>query len=47
MNVKWGTYPNNLGHMFFQGCFRCHTDTLKAKDGTTINQDCERCHAMP
>jgi hypothetical protein len=47
MNVKWGTYPNNLGHMFFQGCFRCHTDTLKAKDGTTINQDCESCHAMP
>lgn len=47
MNVKWGTYPNNIGHMFFQGCFRCHTDTLKMKDGKTINQDCESCHAMP
>jgi hypothetical protein len=47
MNVKWGTYPNNSGHMFFQGCFRCHTDTLKTRDGRTINQDCETCHAMP
>jgi hypothetical protein len=47
MNVKWGTYPNNIGHMFFQGCFRCHTDTLKTKAGQTINQDCESCHAMP
>jgi hypothetical protein len=47
MNVKWGTYPNNIGHMFFQGCFRCHNDTLKTRDGKTINQDCESCHAMP
>jgi hypothetical protein len=47
MNVKWGTYPNNIGHMFFQGCFRCHNDTLKSRDGKTISQDCESCHAMP
>jgi hypothetical protein len=25
---------------------RCHTDTLKMEDGRTINEDCERCHAM-
>lgn len=47
MNVKWGTYPNQLGHTFFNGCFRCHDDSHKAKDGSVIKQDCETCHAMP
>ena len=47
MKVTWGTYPNNIGHVAFQGCFRCHDDNHKAKDGTTIKQDCESCHAMP
>jgi hypothetical protein len=47
MKVKWGTYPNNIGHTFFNGCFRCHDDNHKAKDGTVIKQDCESCHAMP
>jgi hypothetical protein len=47
MKVTWGTYPNNLGHMFFNGCFRCHDDNHKSKDGSVIKQDCESCHAMP
>jgi hypothetical protein len=47
MQVKWGTYPNNIGHNFFNGCFRCHDESHLAKDGSTIKQDCETCHAMP
>jgi hypothetical protein len=47
MNVKWGTYPNNIGHVFFNGCFRCHDDNHKSKDGRVIKQDCESCHALP
>lgn len=47
MKVGWGTYPNNLGHVAFQGCFRCHDDNHKAAGGKTIAQDCESCHAMP
>ena len=47
MNVKWGAYPNNIGHVFFNGCFRCHDDNHKASDGSAIKQDCESCHAMP
>jgi hypothetical protein len=47
MKVKWGTYPNNIGHTFFNGCFRCHDDSHKAGDGSVIKQDCETCHAMP
>jgi NapC/NirT cytochrome c family, N-terminal region len=46
MNVQFGTYPNNIGHMDFPGCFRCHDDGHKTADGKTITQDCETCHAI-
>ena len=46
MKVKWGTYPNHLGHVDTPGCFRCHDDSHKAKDGAVIKQDCELCHAI-
>ncbi len=44
MNVKWGTYPNNIGHNDSPGCFRCHDDEHKTRDGRVIGQDCEPCH---
>jgi hypothetical protein len=44
MKVTWGTYPNNKGHMTSTGCFRCHDGSHTAKDGTSINADCEYCH---
>lgn len=44
MNVTWGTYPNHIGHMDAPGCFRCHDDSHKTKDGGAIKQDCELCH---
>jgi hypothetical protein len=44
MNVTFGSYPNNIGHMDFPGCFRCHDDSHLSKDGLTIGQDCETCH---
>jgi nitrate/TMAO reductase-like tetraheme cytochrome c subunit len=47
MRIGWGTYPNNIGHVAFPGCFRCHDEEHKASDGSTIRQDCELCHAMP
>ena len=46
MGVKWGTHPDNKGHMEFPGCFRCHDDSHKAKDGRVISQSCEMCHEM-
>jgi hypothetical protein len=46
MKVGWGTYQNNIGHLNFPGCFRCHDDNHKAKDGSVISQDCELCHSM-
>jgi nitrate/TMAO reductase-like tetraheme cytochrome c subunit len=44
MKVTWGMYPDNTGHMASPGCFRCHDGSHTAKDGSTINADCEFCH---
>ena len=44
LRVTWGTYPNNLGHIDFPGCFRCHDGSHATVDGKTITQDCNTCH---
>jgi len=44
LKVGWGTYPNNLGHTEFPGCFRCHDGSHMTADGKTITQDCTACH---
>jgi hypothetical protein len=46
MRVRFGTYANNIGHVDSPGCFRCHDDNHKAKNGKTIGQDCETCHSI-
>jgi hypothetical protein len=46
MNVGFGTYPNNIGHMDVPGCFRCHDEGHKTPEGRTISQDCETCHTI-
>jgi hypothetical protein len=46
MNITWGTYPNNLGHTDFPGCFRCHDGNHKSKEGREITQDCNACHSL-
>jgi NapC/NirT cytochrome c family, N-terminal region len=47
MKVTWGTYPDNLGHMNFPGCFRCH-GTLHASNDPSkmVPQDCDTCHSV-
>ena len=44
MKITWGTYPNNLGHTDFNGCFRCHDEQHARAEGKTITQDCSACH---
>jgi len=44
MKVTWGTYPNNIGHMAYPGCFRCHDGSHVSKDGKTLSNDCSLCH---
>ena len=44
LKVTWGTYPNNLGHMDFPGCFRCHDGSHASSGGKSITQECNACH---
>jgi len=46
MKITWGTYPNNLGHTDFPGCFRCHDGNHSSADGRTISNDCATCHDL-
>jgi hypothetical protein len=46
MGITWGTYPNNIGHTDFTGCFRCHDDAHASSDGKAISQDCGTCHEL-
>ncbi len=46
MKVKWDAYPNHIGHVEFEGCFRCHFDTHATEEGEYISKDCENCHSI-
>ena len=46
MKITWGTYPNNLGHTDYPGCFRCHDGNHTSADGRTITNDCATCHDL-
>lgn len=46
MKVRWDAYPNNIGHMIWKGCFRCHDDRHKTKAGQVIEKDCNACHII-
>ena len=47
MNVTWGSYPSHIGHMDSTGCFRCHDEIHKTRDGRAISMDCTLCHTEP
>ena len=48
MKANWSVYPDNLGHMIWPGCFRCHDGQHKTEDRkTTIKaDDCNTCHTI-
>ncbi|KAF0219651.1 MAG: hypothetical protein FD174_1906 [Geobacteraceae bacterium] len=46
MKVSWNTYPNNIGHFYSPGCFRCHDNKHKTADGKVISKDCNLCHTV-
>jgi hypothetical protein len=46
MNVTFGTYASNIGHIDAPGCFRCHDGEHVDKGGKAIGQDCETCHGI-
>jgi hypothetical protein len=48
MKADWRSYPDNLSHKDFAGCFRCHDGLHKAADGkTSISANsCNSCHTI-
>jgi len=46
MKLSWLTHPNNLGHYYYPGCFRCHDGQHVSADGKVITRDCNQCHTM-
>ncbi len=46
MKLNWQTHPNNLGHYYYNGCFRCHDGQHVSSDGRTISRDCNQCHTL-
>jgi len=44
MQVDWRTYPDNIGHLYAPGCFRCHDGRHRNRYGDTIGRDCNLCH---
>jgi nitrate/TMAO reductase-like tetraheme cytochrome c subunit len=47
MKADWSKYPDNIGHMIWPGCFRCHDGNHKAEDKRVIKaNDCNSCHAI-
>jgi len=47
MKADWSVYPDNIGHMIWPGCFRCHDGKHKSEDGRTVKaNDCNACHTI-
>ena len=46
MKVRWDAYPNNIGHLEFNGCFRCHSDEHISSSEDIISKDCNLCHTI-
>jgi len=46
MKSSWKSYPNNIGHMESDGCFRCHNDRHSTEKGKLISKDCNLCHTI-
>jgi hypothetical protein len=46
MKVSYDHYPEHIGHLESDGCFRCHNDAFVAADGSKISRDCNLCHTI-
>jgi hypothetical protein len=46
MRVSYDHYPEHIGHLETNGCFRCHNNTFKADNGRVISKDCNLCHTI-
>lgn len=43
----WFTHPNNIGHKYSPGCFRCHDGKHLSNDQEAVRLECNLCHSIP
>lgn len=46
-NSDWTTHPNNVGHKYSPGCFRCHDGKHLNPNKEAIRLECNLCHSIP
>jgi hypothetical protein len=46
MKTNWETHPNNIGHLYSSGCFRCHDGEHISNTGKVISNNCNICHTV-
>jgi len=46
MKLDWKTHPDNVGHFYSPGCFRCHDGQHVSADGKVVPKNCDTCHEM-
>jgi len=48
MKADWRAYPDNVGHMIWPGCFRCHDGQHQTEDKRRAipANDCNDCHTL-
>ena len=46
MKVSWRGHPDNIGHMYSLGCFRCHDGKHVNEAGKVLSRDCNTCHTI-
>jgi nitrate/TMAO reductase-like tetraheme cytochrome c subunit len=46
MKVTYDAYPEHIGHLETEGCFRCHNDAFISENGKRISKNCNLCHTI-
>lgn len=46
MKTNWRVRPDNIGHLNWPGCFRCHDGEHVNSTGQAIATDCNACHII-
>ena len=46
MHVSWKKFSDNIGHLYYPGCFRCHDGKHVSDDGKVLSRDCNVCHTI-
>ncbi len=45
--ADWNSHPNDVGHQYSPGCFRCHDGKHLNADQQSIRLECNLCHSIP